>query len=381
MFSLPLITPRDSHELWFGSSQIPPHRSSASQNQLNPSDPHQSSSRRYHQGNGHLPSGRTLISSTAPSNTLAALQLEERALRARKQNIASFGYAWIKPAGCAKTMLGMREEEAEREEGLLAAAAEMAGAGGDLSTMGIVDEFGRPQGQEGDNTGGVDDQMLERDLDDDIPDADADGLVEEGEEGLEEDEDGEEGLMERDLDDDIPEAFPEDDDDDDDDEEEEEENEDDDDDFDNQPDLDDDIPAAEDEGGSLMVRDLDDDIPEAEEGSEQGEEWQHTDTEAEDDDDDDDDEHDPFSEQLFRTSTSSGRGLPPQPPPIRRETEAQRRFLNRWSGGADAFDTSGMTLEDEEDLRASIASQTSRRNSAYRRRFTRQRGGPRDSLE
>ncbi|KAJ9358557.1 Apc15p protein-domain-containing protein [Paecilomyces variotii] len=380
MFSLPLITPRDSHELWFGSSQTPPHRSSASQNQLNPSDPHQSSSRRYHQGNGHLPSGRTLISSTAPSNTLAALQLEERALRARKQNIASFGYAWIKPAGCAKTMLGMREEEAEREEGLLAAAAEMAGAGGDLSTMGIVDEFGRPQGQEGDNTGGVDDQMLERDLDDDIPDADADGLVEEGEEGLEEDEDGEEGLMERDLDDDIPEAFPEDDDDDDD-EEEEEENEEEDDDFDNQPDLDDDIPAAEDEGGSLMVRDLDDDIPEAEEGSEQGEEWQHTDTEAEDDDDDDDDEHDPFSEQLFRTSTSSGRGLPPQPPPIRRETEAQRRFLNRWSGGADAFDTSGMTLEDEEDLRASIASQTSRRNSAYRRRFTRQRGGPRDSLE
>ncbi|KAL1869266.1 hypothetical protein Plec18167_007932 [Paecilomyces lecythidis] len=373
MLSLPLITPRDSHELWFGSSQTPPYRSSASQNQPNPTDPHQSSSRRHHQGNAHLPSGRALISSAAPANTLAALQLEERALRARKQNIASFGYAWIKPAGCAKTMLGMREEEAEREEGLLAAAAEMGGAG-DLSTMGIVDEFGRPQGQAEveQDTGTADDQMLERDLDDDIPDADADGLVEEGEEGLEEDEDGEEGLMERDLDDDIPEAFPEDDDDDD---------EEDEDDFDNQPDLDDDIPAAEDEGDSFMVRDLDDDVPEAaEEGSEQGGEWQHTDTEAEDEDEDDD-EHDPFAEQLFRTSASSGRGLPPQPPPIRRETEAQRRFLNRWSGGADAFDTSGMMVEDEDDLRASIASQTSRRNSAYRRRFSRRTGGPRDSLE
>jgi hypothetical protein len=209
-------------------------------------------------------------------------------------------------------------------------------------------------------------------LDDDIPDADADGLVEEGEEGLEEDEDADEGLMERDLDDDIPEAFPDDDDDDDDDDDEEEE-----DDFDNQPDLDDDIPAAED-GDDLMVRDLYDDVPEAaEDGSEQGEEWQHTDTEAEDDDDD---EHDPFAEQLLRTSTSSARGLPPQPPPIRRETEAQRRFLNRWSGGADAFDSS-MMVEDEEDLRASIASQASRRNSNYRRRFSRRTGGPRDSLE
>ena len=52
---------------------------------------------------------------------------------------------------------------------------------------------------------------MERDLDDDIPEAD-EGLVEEGEAGLEED--GlvdEDGYMERDLDDDIPEGYPDDD--------------------------------------------------------------------------------------------------------------------------------------------------------------------------
>lgn len=374
--SLPLITPRDSHELWYGSSQ--PYRSSPSYNS-NSSDPNQPSSRRHGNNSNNALNGRALISATAPSNTLAALSLEERALRARKQNIASFGYAWIKPAGCAKTMLGMREEEAEREEAAAAAAAEMNAAAMELG-MG-TDGFGGPQAAGlGVDGAGQDDQMMERDLDDDIPDADADadGLVEEGEEGLEEEEEeevDEDGLMGRDLDDDIPEAFP---DDDDDDDEEEEDDEDEHDDFDNQPDLDDDIPAAEGGEGlsNVMARDLDDDVPDAaEDGSEQEQEWQHTDTEAEDDDYDDD-AHDPFAEHLRRTSTTSS-GLPPQPS-IRRESGAQRRFLQRWSGGGDAFDSSGMMLDDE-DLRASLRSQGSRR-SGFGRRFSR-RGGPRDSLE
>lgn len=119
---------------------------------------------------------------TTPGNSLSSLQLEERALHARKNNIASFGYSWIKPAGCSKTMLGMKEEEAEREEALAAAAAEMAAAAAAAADPGL-DEFGNPMHDQTDDTG------MERDLDDDIPDADADGLVEEGEEGLEEDED------------------------------------------------------------------------------------------------------------------------------------------------------------------------------------------------
>ncbi|KAL2007621.1 hypothetical protein VTN00DRAFT_7603 [Thermoascus crustaceus] len=382
MLSLPLITPRDSHELWYGSSQ--PYRSSPSYNS-NPSDPTQQPSSRRHgnnnNNNNHL-NGRMLISSTAPSNTLAALSLEERALRARKQNIASFGYAWIKPAGCVKTMLGMREEEAEREEAANALAAEMNaafmddGVGGGPGQAGAVLGAAR-LGVDGEEAGqDNDDQMLERDLDDDIPDADADGLVEEGEEGLEEEEDvDEDGLMQRDLDDDIPEAFPDEDDNDGDDDDDEDEDEQDDDDFDNEPDLDAEIPAAEEGDDDMMVRDLDNDVPDAaEDGSEQEEEWQHTDTEAEDDDDDA--RTDPFASSLLRASTTSNNGLPPQP--VQRETEAQRRFLQRWSGGGDTFDSSGMML-DEEDLRASLASQGSRR-SGFGRRWSR-RGGPRDSLE
>ncbi|KAJ5105176.1 hypothetical protein NUU61_002523 [Penicillium alfredii] len=371
MLSLPLITPSDSHELWFGSSQS--YRSSPSHQ--TPGDPasNHPSRRNANPSSGH----RAFMPSRAPSNTLSALLVEERALRARKQNIASFGYSWIRPAGCAKTMLGMKEEEAEREEALAAAEAEMAAAEG----QGMMDEdetgMDRPEGEEDEEQG------MERDLDDDIPDADADaeGLIEEGEEGLEDDIADEEGYMERDLDDDIPEGYPDDDYGgeglyDEDDEEDE--------DFDNQPDLDAEIPAAS-EGEPMseegMVRDLDDDIPDAaEDGSEQEGEWQHTDTEEELDDDDDDDPSIPHSRfaENFRTSTPNSRGG--LPPPLRRErgTEAQRRFLQRWSGGGDALDSSSVVLE-EEDLRTSITSQGSRR-SGFGRRFPRHLGGPRDSL-
>lgn len=419
MLSLPLIAPRDvcppppplllfiyiltnlvclctvqSHELWFGSSQ--PYRSSSSSTTSSyPPHTHPSSSESSRRQAHNGPPSRAFIASATPSDSLAALQLEERALRVRKQNIASFGYAWIKPAGCPKTMLGMREEEAEREEGLAAAAAEMnaaAAAAAAAAGMGL-DAFGdTTQGQLGLVGDGVDPDELERDLDDDIPDADAEGLVEEGEEGFEEDEDvDDDELMERNLDDDIPDAYDDNDDDGDNDDF-------DGDGFDDQPDLDDEIPTPEadeeDEGDegegfgdSIMGRNLDDDVPGAaaaeEEGSQQEEEWQHTDTEAEDDDDD---RPDPFAEH-FRTRTpGSGRGLPPQLPSVTREMDAQRRFLQRWGGGgggardSDVFDTSGMSLDDD-DLRASITSQESiRRPSRFGRRFPR-RGGPRDSLD
>lgn len=287
----------------------------------------------------------------------------------RKNNIASFGYSWIRPAGCAKTMLGMKEEEAEREEALAALAAEQeAAAAGGLDP----DDVGMTMGEEGEEEEG-----MERDLDDDIPEAE-EGLVEEGEEGLEEDGLGdEEGYMERDLDDDIPEGYPNDDYEDESGLYEEEVDED----FDNMPDLDADVPEAD------LSRDLDDDIPDAaEDGSEQEGEWQHTDTEDELDDEDEGEDHGHGSMtrprmENFRTSTPNSRGLPP-PPFLRRdtqgETEAQRRFINRWSGGGDAFDSSSMMFE-EDDLRASITSQGSRR-SGFGRHYPRRVGGPRDSL-
>ncbi|THC88121.1 hypothetical protein EYZ11_012436 [Aspergillus tanneri] len=356
-----------SHELWFGSSQS--HRYASHFHQ-----PAAETQQGHPRRNGsHAVHGRTFMSSATSSNSLSTLMLEERALRARKNNIASFGYSWIKPAGCPKTMLGMKEEEAEREEALAAAAAEMAAAA--AATDPDMDGLdGGPNGQiDGE---GQDDTVMERDLDDDIPDADAEGLVEEGEEGLEEDDAvDEEGYIERDLDDDIPEAFPEDDDD----GALEEEN---DYDFDNQPDLDDDIPSVGFGHGSEgmseedMGRDLDDDIPEADEDRFEQEEWQHTDTDAEFDDEEDEISfsRDHFTQSL-RASTNSSRGFPPAAAP--QETEAQRRFLQRWSGGGDVLNSSMMV--DEDDLRTSLASQT-RRRSVFGRFPRRRTGGPRDSF-
>ncbi|KAL4959413.1 uncharacterized protein BDV14DRAFT_184710 [Aspergillus stella-maris] len=409
MLSLPLFTPRDSHDLWFSpranplSNPTEPTSSSASTSASQAQAARRHGTAQYRAGgNASTHTGPSALSTT--SDTLATLILEERALRARKNNIASFGCSWIKPAGCPKTMLGMKEEEAEREEAMAAADAEFAAAAAAAAAAGGQEG----EGMEEEETG------MERDLDADIPDADGDeededeegedGLVEYGEEGLEEDEGvDEEGYMERDLDDDVPEAYLDYDD-----------NDEDEDDFDNRPNLDDDIPSADEgmgyddmsepeEQDEEPERDLDDDIPEADA---EEEEWQHTDTDAEFDDEEDEVS---FAAHPFRTSTasrSSARGLPPPPTSALRgrETEAQRRFLQRWSGGGDAFsfDTSNLSTSmlvddlDQEhdghrdrdhgrDLRASLASQSSRRSSgSVFGRFPRRRGRtqmPRDSLE
>jgi len=191
-------------------------------------------------------------------------------------------------------------------------------------------------------------------LDGDIPDADAldndEGLIEQGEEGFDGGDVNEE-LMERNLDDDIPEPYSSDRDDDDVFDEDEEEDDDDDDedvDFDQQPDLDDAIPAGDALIGRYVVRDLDYEIPDAAENTSlQDDEWQHTDTDAEDDDDDTDDRSinrsDPFAEHMQAHLRTSQRDHA-QP------SEAQRRFLHRWSGTTDVLESSGMMLDDNEEV-------------------------------
>lgn len=278
--------------------------------------------------------------------------LEERALRIRKQHIASFGYTWIRPAGYPKTMQGIREEEAEREE---AANAAMEG---DMDYMGETGFDGAVNpGEDEDQEG------MERDLDDDIPEADETaGLVEDGEDALEEedfDEEDEEALMERDLDDDVPEGFGFDD--------EESEDLDDEEDYENQSDIHEHMPSGSIEGGndSMMERDLDAEVPEGDENAlGEHQEWEHTDTDAEEDDEYSDDAgygddgsgfdlHTQPHQFSSRLSTAMVENSPPLPPAImrQRETEAQRLFLERWSGGVGdevedsmaAFRSSGMS--------------------------------------
>ncbi|EXJ93826.1 hypothetical protein A1O1_02219 [Capronia coronata CBS 617.96] len=134
------------------------------------------------------------------NNTLAILSADERTIAQRKMAIAMYGYSWLKPAGCAKTMLGRREEELEREEverqlREVELQERMQQEADEQDRLAQLGETGEPG--EG------------RDLDEDIPDADADeqGDEDDGEELSDEFEDvDEEDGMEGDLDDEIPDA-------------------------------------------------------------------------------------------------------------------------------------------------------------------------------
>ncbi|KAL9094973.1 MAG: hypothetical protein Q9163_006533, partial [Psora crenata] len=116
----------------------------------------------------------------------ADLAAEQQMLELRKQNIRRFGANWLRPAGVAKTLQGMAEEKAEREEAEAMRAREVALEESRLAAE--MDEEGA--GEEGEQ------EEEGRDLDEDVPDLDAvgedddeDGEEEEGEEG-EEEEDG-----------------------------------------------------------------------------------------------------------------------------------------------------------------------------------------------
>ncbi|KAK5071644.1 hypothetical protein LTR64_004577 [Lithohypha guttulata] len=137
-----------------------------------------------------------------PRSQLAILTHDERLLSQRKLAIQMYGYSWLKPAGCAKTMLGRREEELEREEverqlreaelqEQTQAQAEEAHRAAQLDEQRAREARGEDVGEEG-----------ERDLDEEVPDMDA--TDEFGDEGSIEDEDEEDGDV--DLDNDVPEG-------------------------------------------------------------------------------------------------------------------------------------------------------------------------------
>lgn len=242
--------------------------------------------------------------------------------------------------------VGLGEGDIEEEEF-------MEGIEGGEGGMGLD---GAGEGEEGE-------AGMERDLDGDIPDGDGEGfgLIEEGEEGYEDEEEEfldeeEEGMMERDLDDDVPEAS--------DGDEEGGEEEDDEDEEDGHGDTGEArIPASRipnnrtpGESNMMMERDLDGSVPDApQETPSQQQEWEHTDSDEDvyDDEDEEDEEEEQEGEDEgtdeghSRLSWASlPRGYIPHLTPSgpRRETEAERLFLERWGGNDDSIDlgSSGM---------------------------------------
>lgn len=251
---------------------------------------------------------------------LAILANEERILEQRKQAIQTYGYSWLKPAGCTKTMLGRREEEIEREE----VERQLREVELQERNAADVEEAERMAQQEQQRAREDRGEVItgdggDRDLDEEVPDMDAEYGEDEDDED-ESDEDDEDEEEEEDLDDDIPEGDsgytydttrdP------------DTESEEDDfppssrlpnfpsqtqrqghpsgtthspgtngqdaiahqilddnelDDYDEEQDLDDDVPDMDQE-----AHDLDDEVPDADEDDEGG--WEHTDTELEESD-------------------------------------------------------------------------------------------------
>ncbi|KAI0013298.1 Apc15p protein-domain-containing protein [Xylariaceae sp. FL0662B] len=189
---LPDLTPRDSHSLWYTSSRNPP--SSAQFHEALASSPHDGNGS-PHGANNHR-RGAHLIE----RSPLARLRADEQNLERRRQNVTNFGSGWLKPLGIVKTLHQLREERREAEEHQEAlrreqlaqelAEAEAAGAG---AGAGDVDAALDVPGEDG----VMDDVQLDgaRDLDEDIPEADAADFgvgSDEDEEDDDEDEDDEE---------------------------------------------------------------------------------------------------------------------------------------------------------------------------------------------
>ncbi len=105
-----------------------------------------------------------------------------------RQRIADFGATWLKPPGVTKTLFQIREERREQEEHAEALRREQA-------TQQLADaEAGGLEGEAGEDAeDGVDAALGERDLDYEIPDADAEGFGLDGAESSDEDDEDNDG--------------------------------------------------------------------------------------------------------------------------------------------------------------------------------------------
>ncbi|KAL8937701.1 MAG: hypothetical protein Q9216_004296 [Gyalolechia sp. 2 TL-2023] len=105
------------------------------------------------------------------SQLLASLRADELAVHNRKANIRRFGAGWLRPPGIPKTLQGLADERAEREEQELTAGREAAmleaqAAAEEEEAAAVAAELGvgAPEGQVAEE----DDEM---NLDDEVPEA------------------------------------------------------------------------------------------------------------------------------------------------------------------------------------------------------------------
>ncbi|GAB0137743.1 hypothetical protein EsDP_00005997 [Epichloe bromicola] len=351
--TLPDFTPRDSndksHSLWYTSSRSTsqPH---------GPHDAHHGDSARHSHAPEQARSRGHIIERTA----LARLAADEQYMHRRRINVQNFGSSWLRPPGVPKTLHQMREEKREQEEHQEALRREQLAL-----ELAEAEEGGMPE------EGAMDDVRLDgaQDLDDDIPDADADDPFamgpESDEEGVDDEAEEVEPEGESELDDEalreerqndlmaarmrmtddaFREALVRGDPDGDDmyggEEELEEEHQ--------GHMLDEEDFARDDmETGLDMDANLDDDVPEAESGL-----YEHTDSEAElsssEEERDDDDDDDGQDEQDIGFAPRTADLAPPLSPTLR---------SRRMSGPRESMDLSNILSQDESSFMESSPAQ------------------------
>lgn len=166
MLSLPLIPPQDDHATWLRTSYRPRADSPPPTNpQTAQQTQQQRQNRQLHDEEKRAQQARS---------PLALLAADEAAIAQRKAAIRNFGAYWIRPPGVPKTLQAMTEEEQERREqeeierrerGMLDMQAQQQLAEAQQQGAQAMAEQEDPEAPE------------ERDLDDEIPEAEITGDI------------------------------------------------------------------------------------------------------------------------------------------------------------------------------------------------------------
>ncbi|KAI9742482.1 MAG: hypothetical protein M1818_004016 [Claussenomyces sp. TS43310] len=177
--SLQSLAPRDSHALWYTSSNDHSNAAPSYQESVNHAFDHLAPPPPQ---NAVSHARRGQYYTAAHRSPLARLRADELYLERRKYNVQNYGSSWIKPPGIFKTLHQLREERRELEEHQEALRREQLAQ--ELAEAEAGNELLQGEGA------AVEMEEL-RDLDDDIPEAETTGLdldaadsdMEEGEDG------------------------------------------------------------------------------------------------------------------------------------------------------------------------------------------------------
>ncbi|KAL1655127.1 hypothetical protein SLS61_002439 [Didymella pomorum] len=156
MLSLPLIAPRADATLW--PSNRPENPFPADEPPTSPPN-----APAHQQAQQRAPKHR-------PSALLAALTQDENTFEQRKANVQRFGAGWIRPPGVAKTLQAITDEELEKAEQEVMARREQVMMDLAAAQQEAANAEERQQREELEENGEMEE---ERDLDDDVPEAEA----------------------------------------------------------------------------------------------------------------------------------------------------------------------------------------------------------------